>query len=319
MVLSGWVACGQRLTPEQLTGTWLGVHLTYDTAFYCPLPTYLQLNADGTGTIGLIDEAVPPQPMTWTVTDDRLQLDTNRYARGQVTLLNDRLRINGLVPLEFRRYVEAPVDVAQARDVLTNNVWTVDSLDGGLRRLHLHDNRQACIENPATGHQTLHHWALVPHGRSVLLILKGNPVDSTGRYRAVLQLTALTNGQFSATGWNGRSVTNQTVRAANRLSPGAVCQPIGFQTCNSCLYRPLSMYYSFDRKGHSERLWYVRDTYRRHYQPVALPGQSGLVRIRFVVNCAGDAGQFDVLEVDAQYQKRPFDQRITGQFTAGGP
>ncbi len=39
-----------------------------------------------------------------------------------------------------------------------------------------------------------------------------------------------------------------------------------------------------------------------------------MVRIRFLVNCAGEAGRFEVLELDPNYQKRPFDRRITDQL-----
>lgn len=314
LLVYSWAAHGQPLTPERLTGTWLGVHVAYDTAFYCPLPTYIQLNADGTSVTGLIDEAAPPQRATWSLTDGRLQLDTNRYERGQVTLVGDRLRINGYFPLEFRRHVDTTIDLAQARRVLTNQVWTVDSFDGGARRLHLHGNRQACLEDPVTGHKAVHHWSLTAHGRSVFLTLKGNQLDSTGKYRAVFQLTHVTDGRFSATGWDGRAVTTQLGRAVAHLSTRDTCHGVGFQTCRHCLYRPLDMYYSFDQKGHSERLWYVRETYRKHYRPVALSGQSGLVRIRFLVNCAGEAGQFEVLELDTNYRKRPFDRRITDQL-----
>lgn len=310
----GWTAHGQTLTREQLTGTWLGVHVAYDMGYWCPLPTYIRLNADGTSVTGLVDEAAPPQRSTWSITDGQLQIDTNRYARGQVILVGDRLRINGYFPLQFRRYVETPLDLAQVERTLTNQVWVIDSLDGGPRRLHLHGNRQACLEDPATGHKARHYWSLTAHGRSVFLTVKGNGLDSTAKYRFMFQVSRATDGQVAATGWNGHAVTTQNLRNVARLPASDTCRVVGFQPCRTCLYQPLDMYYQFDRKGHSERLWHIRETYRKAYRPVNITGQSGLVRIRFLVNCAGEAGQYDVLELDANYQKRPFDRRITDQL-----
>ena len=49
------------------------------------------------------------------------------------------------------------------------------------------------------------------------------------------------------------------------------------------------------------------------YQPVDVQ-ESGWVRIRFVVNCNGDAGRFRLLQSDSNYQETSFDERITSQL-----
>lgn len=49
------------------------------------------------------------------------------------------------------------------------------------------------------------------------------------------------------------------------------------------------------------------------YQPVNV-SQSGLVRIRFVVNCLGKTGRFRFLSSDLNYQPYPFTPDITDQL-----
>lgn len=53
---------------------------------------------------------------------------------------------------------------------------------------------------------------------------------------------------------------------------------------------------------------------RQKYQPISKDGESGWIRIRFVVNCKGEAGRFRVLEADENYQPKKFDDKITNQL-----
>jgi len=51
------------------------------------------------------------------------------------------------------------------------------------------------------------------------------------------------------------------------------------------------------------------------YKPLQnLPNQSGYIRIRFIVNCKGEAGRFRVLASDFNYQEKEFDKAIIDQL-----
>ena len=56
------------------------------------------------------------------------------------------------------------------------------------------------------------------------------------------------------------------------------------------------------------------NTFKSKYKPVIKKGQSGFVRIRFVVNCEGKAGRFRLLQSDYNYQETKFDDRIITQL-----
>ena len=51
----------------------------------------------------------------------------------------------------------------------------------------------------------------------------------------------------------------------------------------------------------------------KQYKPVDTD-QSGLIRVRFIVNCKGETGRFRLIEADENYQKTKFDERITQQL-----
>ena len=53
------------------------------------------------------------------------------------------------------------------------------------------------------------------------------------------------------------------------------------------------------------------------YKPIAnSKEQSGYIRIRFIVNCEGEAGRFRVISSDFDYQEKMFDKAITNQLLA---
>ncbi len=45
-----------------------------------------------------------------------------------------------------------------------------------------------------------------------------------------------------------------------------------------------------------------------------IKGQTGRVRIRFIVNCRGETGRYRVLGMDKNYQEKVFDSKITNEL-----
>ncbi|MEM6297444.1 MAG: hypothetical protein AAF740_02020 [Bacteroidota bacterium] len=58
----------------------------------------------------------------------------------------------------------------------------------------------------------------------------------------------------------------------------------------------------------------ILQTFQTNYKPVSDSNESGLIRIRFVVNCEGKAGRFRILQSGYDYQEREFDKKITTQL-----
>lgn len=57
----------------------------------------------------------------------------------------------------------------------------------------------------------------------------------------------------------------------------------------------------------------IQEAFTKTYKPVRRTDQSGLLRIRFVVNCNGETGMYRLLGMDAQYNEKTFDPAITDQ------
>ncbi|SFT52983.1 hypothetical protein SAMN04489724_1171 [Algoriphagus locisalis] len=61
-----------------------------------------------------------------------------------------------------------------------------------------------------------------------------------------------------------------------------------------------------------EKLAMVQE-FKNSYKPVGVD-DSGLIRIRFLVNCKGESGRFRVIAMDNNYNEMVFDKRITNQL-----
>lgn len=57
----------------------------------------------------------------------------------------------------------------------------------------------------------------------------------------------------------------------------------------------------------------IKDLFEKNYTHVKVD-ESGLIRIRFIVNCKGETGRFRVIQMNDNYEQFTFDDRITNQL-----
>jgi len=55
-------------------------------------------------------------------------------------------------------------------------------------------------------------------------------------------------------------------------------------------------------------------TFKSQYDYSQVKAQSGLIRIRFIVNCRGESDRFRLISSDLNYQEMEFDSQITDQL-----
>lgn len=287
---------------QPLTGTWIGVRTEFDTDVSCPLPTYMKLDADSTYHLGMVDGSAAEITSTWAVQGDRVRLDTIHFAPGLVSVQNDLLRIGINYPMTFRKFSDIPVDSATAYRQLSGRVWQSDSII-----FALYANGRVSLENRTNHQRTAHFWQLVRFGKSVFLVIRGNQYDRESGYKPLWQLSSVSPRQVQLIGWNGRAVTTEPFQFVRNLAPGDSCQPNGFQTCSNCFQKAWYL-------SQSGNLYELRQLVTAHYKPKKLPGESGLGRVNFVLNCAGKSGLFEVKGFDDAYVPKAFDSQITSQL-----
>lgn len=295
----------QSPSREQLVGTWIGVHAEWDIDLFCPLPTYIQLNADSTYRLGLVTDSKTVFTSSWSVNSDNIRLDTIHYAPGRLTIQNDLLRIRANTPLVFRRFTTFPIDSASAYRQLIGHSWQSANLT-----ISLYANGQVSVENTATKKKTAHFWQVVPFGSSAFLVIRGNQHNETGGFKPLWQLTKLAKNQMQAIGWNGGAVTTETFRLIRDIPAGEACRSGSFQACDNC----------FSQTWYARSISYCAKQYdlaqliTHYYRPTYQTGQSGLVSVQFVINCEGEQGPSKVSGLGEDYCPKLFDSQITNQL-----
>jgi hypothetical protein len=58
----------------------------------------------------------------------------------------------------------------------------------------------------------------------------------------------------------------------------------------------------------------IEREFKEKYKPQNSKKESGLIRIRFIVNCKGETDRFRIIGMDENYQEKSFDESITEQI-----
>jgi len=58
------------------------------------------------------------------------------------------------------------------------------------------------------------------------------------------------------------------------------------------------------------------NSFLQNYDSTKVKKESGLIRIRFIVNCHGETDRFRIIQSDLNYKEKEFDKNITNQLMA---
>lgn len=85
-----------------------------------------------------------------------------------------------------------------------------------------------------------------------------------------------------------------------------------FKLCNEAQAK---QYHNFEQgfqyKGEKPQL---KRVFEQGYSAKKMAGESGLIRIRFLVNCKGETGRFRLMGMNERYEPKTFDASITRQL-----
>lgn len=85
-----------------------------------------------------------------------------------------------------------------------------------------------------------------------------------------------------------------------------------FEVCNEVL---AVQYYAFGQNLPYEGDKYeIEKAFNGKYKTPENSNESGLVRIRFMVNCKGESGRFRMMAMDENYNEKIFDNKIADQL-----
>ncbi|MFM9949254.1 MAG: hypothetical protein ACKV1O_15040 [Saprospiraceae bacterium] len=85
-----------------------------------------------------------------------------------------------------------------------------------------------------------------------------------------------------------------------------------FELCNEAKAKQYHNFnLGFQYKGEKQAL---KKVFTEAYRSKKMPGETGLIRIRFLVNCKGETGWFRIMGMNENYEPKTFDKSITKQL-----
>jgi hypothetical protein len=95
--------------------------------------------------------------------------------------------------------------------------------------------------------------------------------------------------------------------------PGKNCAAIGFQLCSACLYPPYEQAEGLYKKGPPGRFYAVRQRLLDEFKPAGT-SPTGIVQVRCLVNCVGQAGRFTATLYGPDYRTSKTNADTTNQI-----
>ncbi len=85
-----------------------------------------------------------------------------------------------------------------------------------------------------------------------------------------------------------------------------------FKICNG--ESKIVQYYALGEKAFEGEKIKIEQIFKEQFDSKNIPSETGMIRIRFIVNCEGETDRFRVIGMDEYYQPKTFDSRITSQL-----
>ena len=107
------------------------------------------------------------------------------------------------------------------------------------------------------------------------------------------------------------SEPDHIVNVVGEIFPDLEVDDPDFQICHP--QKSTVQYYAFGQKTYTGEKVAIEHYFREHFVPEQ-SNESGLIRIRFVVNCQGETGRFRLLAMNTDYSPKEFSSTISTQL-----
>ena len=112
------------------------------------------------------------------------------------------------------------------------------------------------------------------------------------------------------------NIPKEYPRMIGDISYDAAIDTADFNLCNDGNWAV--QYYAFTsktgEKPYLQEKYELQNIFDKNYNPTIAKKESGLLRIRFIVNCEGESGRFRMIGMDENYKEKEFDPSITNQL-----
>ena len=297
---------GNNANPGELSGFWMSGGIEIDPEVYQSSASVFHFNPEG--YYRTIDYNSPDSVFSYEVRGDSIILNEGKgliedfQIRKNLLLFGKRYKYQWIkLGTSTNRY-----DKDQLNTILQQNYWKSDyeSLNFEsdtviINSLRNRTKTQRCYEIRELDGQFFIHK-------------KGNRFNCNPPHGFLEFILDIDEERFRVLTWDNGAFKVRTYQRSFDFKEYAFQE---FEKCNPLLYRnsPSDRYY-FKYTRFPGGSYSLKKVYENSYECTESGVNSGLVRIGFVVNCAGQIGEFEVLEFDENYNIIKMNRAIRNQL-----
>ncbi|HMP30532.1 MAG TPA: hypothetical protein PKD85_13085 [Saprospiraceae bacterium] len=88
-----------------------------------------------------------------------------------------------------------------------------------------------------------------------------------------------------------------------------------FNLCNDLLNNNYPFHrYHYTKVKYYGGVYHISKKFKEQYRRPKNIVESGIIKVNFIVNCRGETGNFEILELDENYKQKRFNTQITDQI-----
>jgi hypothetical protein len=292
--LAFWVISCTSDQDVDLRGEWVSAHIRFDKDLYQPLLSHIEIFGDSAVVTPFLDPRPDTFPML--IEADTLRIDTTVYGPEDFGMSGPFFTYRRPYSISMYRPEDAQLMASriEIRNMLREKAWGF-----GEEVWHLKAEGEALIQPAIDEPANQHCWSVKEVGGSIFLVLSGNQVGCDMLSHPLYQVVDFDDEALSLRFAEKDEIKKRELRLIEAGEP----EVSDFQLCNRYLNLGLPShhyYYQGTRLvgGH----YLIRKILKEHYD--AGGGDfTGLVRVRFVVNCEGKTGLFETVCYDQDYMK----------------
>lgn len=317
-----------------LENKWLGSHS--DQNYVLPLNVLLDFRKDGNVTLNYFNDT--SRTVSWIRSFQNIKIDTTTFAIENLSadklVLSSSIDSSTSTYFEYRKITPAnqQLSVKGIKAKLQSVIWTdtPSLLKRGLKlqqlfkftdeqlwlkRLYFYNGELIDIKEYEIFCYTIDSY------EDYFFINYQNGVDSCNNVLPTEQIIVANDRKFETINFNHKSANywNLPSKQHKILQPydGSIAIDNQSSVNDSLIFRPCSDYLSLESYQsnlvfHQNGQYAMNDFFLSQYQLVD-DVSSGIVSIRFMVNCNGQIGRFHLYQVDEQFRKTQFDLALIRQ------
>lgn len=288
------------INQRQLIGTWVGTYIQLDENL--PRPRIMQIKQDGTYLADVFEFS--SFESNWHIQDNQLVLDTVKLHTEQPS--PDELFIRRRIKVYYRRAIDQKITVTDEQ--LENTSW--ESTDSN-NPVKIHLNYEKIITELPDGSIEIRCWKLHKFKDLQFFYQRGNRYRCNKLSSHNQQILELNDKEWVIQNFNEKSIDKLTLKRIpfSKKTFETLLAQESFKRCT-----PYSLYNCGNLTNYHEKPGLVRENYIKQFKPIPGNTQSGFLRLRFLLNCAADMGEFEFEGMDTNHKAYEFDEQIQQQL-----